>query len=135
MTGNVTRTSAGRVRGAPKTRRGYRRVPVPEVVRTALRAHRRLQAVQRLAVGPIWSDNDWVLVSEVGDRVEPRSLCRAQSKWAASAGLSDHGMHTARQCAATILLTRLGRADEADAVIARADTLAERFPDPDDDEP
>ena len=55
VTGNVTRTSAGLVRGAPKTRRGQRMVPVPTAVTTALRLHRAAQAESRLLVGPAWT--------------------------------------------------------------------------------
>lgn len=113
VTGNVTRTSAGLVRGAPKTRRGQRMVPVPTAVTTALRAHRAAQAESRLLVGPAWLDLGYVLTNEVGGIVEPRALSRVWAGWAKAAGLSDQGTHLGRHYAATTLLAS-GAASVAD---------------------
>ena len=116
VSGNVTRSSAGLVRGAPKTRRGQRRVPVPASVVEVLKAHRTRQAAERLAA-LVWADLDLVLTNEVGGLVEPRALSRAWSSWAKKAGLSDRGTHAGRHYAATTLLSS-GAASVADVAAA-----------------
>jgi|GEM_PF-1344713 len=116
VTGNVTRSSAGLVRGLPKTRRGQRRVPVPAAVVEVLKSHRTTQAAERLAA-LVWTDQGLVLTNEVGGVVEPRALSRAWSGWARSAGLSDRGTHAGRHYAATTLLSS-GAASVADVAAA-----------------
>ena len=116
VTGNVTRSSAGLSRGAPKTRRGQRRVPVPAAVVEALKAHRKRQKAERLAA-LVWVDTDLVLTNEVGGLVEPRALSRAWAGWAKKAGLTDRGTHAGRHYAASTLLSS-GAASVADVAAA-----------------
>jgi integrase len=116
VNGNVTRSSAGLVRGAPKTRRGQRRVPIPASVIEALKAHRTAQAAEQLAA-LVWTDHGLVLTNEVGGLVEPRALSRAWSTWARKAGLTDRGTHAGRHYAATTLLSS-GAASVADVAAA-----------------
>lgn len=110
--GNVTRSSAGLVRGEPKTKRGRRLVPVPPLVVAALKAHRARQAAERLAAVH-WEEGDHVLTNEIGGLVEPRALSRAWASWARAARMTDRGTHTGRHYAATTLLAS-GRASVAD---------------------
>ena len=112
VTGNTTRSSAGLLRGAPKTRRGVRQVPVPPLVVQALQAHRRAQAAARLAA-TYWHDEGLVLTNDVGGLVEPRTLSRAWEEWAKAAGVEDTGTHLGRHYAATSLLAS-GAASVAD---------------------
>lgn len=113
VTGSVTRTSAGLLRGEPKTRRGRRSAPLsPEVV-TALKAQRKRQASERLKAGEAWTESDLVLATEVGGMVEPRNLSRAWATWAKAAGMTDTGTHVGRHYAATALLSS-GAASVAD---------------------
>lgn len=113
VSGNVTRSSAGLVRGTPKTKRGQRIVPIPAPVVEQLRAHRRRQAAEQLAAGSAWLATGAVLTNEVGGFVEPRELSRRWRVWANSAGLSDTGTHTGRHYAASTLLAS-GAASVAD---------------------
>lgn len=112
VNGNVTRSSAGLVRGAPKTRRGTRRVPIPGAVLARLAEHRARQDAEREAA-VLWVDHDLVLTNEIGGTVEPRSLSRAWAGWARSAGMKDRGTHTGRHYAASTLLSS-GAASVAD---------------------
>lgn len=112
VTGNATRSSAGLLRGAPKTRRGLRQVPVPAVVGDALKVHRKAQTATRLA-SEFWHDEDLVLTNEIGGMVEPRALSRAWRAWAKAAGVKDTGTHLGRHYAATSLLAS-GAASVAD---------------------
>jgi integrase len=112
VTGNVTRSSAGLVRGEPKTRRGRRQVPIPAVVVDSLRTHRRAQSAERLA-SVHWVDSGHVITNEVGGIVEPRALSRTWRGWARKAGVKDTGTHAGRHFAAATLLAS-GRASVAD---------------------
>lgn len=113
VTGNATRTSAGLVRGEPKSQRGRRTAPLsPEVV-AALRAHRKRQAGEQLRAGEAWQPNDLVLATEVGGMIEPRNLSRSWAAWATTAGMTDTGTHLGRHYAATALLSS-GAASVAD---------------------
>jgi integrase len=113
VTGNVTRSSAGLVRGTPKTRRGTRLVPVPPVVVERLRAHRREQAAEQLAAGSAWRPLGMVVANEVGGMLEPRFLSRRWRSWSRSAGVEDTGTHVGRHYAASTLLAS-GAASVAD---------------------
>jgi integrase len=113
VSGNVTRSSAGLRRGSPKTRRGYRTMPMSPEVADALRVHRRRQAAERLAAGSAWVDSGHVLTNEVGGIGEPRTLSRVWAKWARQAGVEDTGTHMGRHFAATNLLAS-GHASVAD---------------------
>jgi integrase len=104
VSGNVTRSSAGLVRGETKTERGERRVPLSPPVVEALKAHRATQAADRLRLGPAWQDSGLVLTNAVGGTLEPRAFSRAWAGWARTAGLKDRGTHLARHYAATVLL-------------------------------
>jgi integrase len=116
VTENLTRSSAGLVRGRPKTDRGQRRVPIPGVVVVALKAHKKRQGTERLAA-LVWTDEDLVVTNEIGGAVEPRALSRAWAGWAGKAGLKDRGTHAGRHYAASTLLSS-GRASVADVAAA-----------------
>lgn len=103
VTGNLTRSSAGLVRGAPKTHRGQRNVPIPAAVLKALKTQQRRQKTELLAA-KVWVDDGLVLTNEIGGAVEPRALSRAWAGWARAAGLADRGTHTGRHYAASTLL-------------------------------
>ncbi len=55
-----------RAHGDTKTEKSRRTLRLPERAVTALRAHRALQAEQRLLAGELWQDNDLVFSSSVG---------------------------------------------------------------------
>lgn len=117
VSGNLTRSSAGLVRGTPKTKRGRRIVPVPAQVVERLRAHRRRQAAEQLAAGAAWASVGAVLTNEIGGYVEPRELSRHWRAWAKRAKLPDTGTHVGRHYAAATLLAS-GRASVADVAAA-----------------
>jgi len=113
VTASVTRTSAGLLRGEPKTQRGRRTAPLSAEVIAVMRAHRKRQAEEQLRAGEAWQQSGLVLATEVGGMVEPRNLSRAWATWATDAGLSDTGTHVGRHYAATALLSS-GAASVAD---------------------
>lgn len=113
VSGSVTRSSAGLVRGATKTERGRRLVPMPPVVVEQLRAHKKRQAQEQLAAGSAWQPLGMVMTNEIGGMVEPRRLSRQWQQWSKAAGVEDTGTHVARHYAASTLLAS-GAASVAD---------------------
>lgn len=104
VTGTLGRTTAGLVRGEPKTGRGWRDVPMtPELV-AALRTVRTGQAEDRLRMGADWAPGDWVFTTAIGTPLEPRNVSRWYGEVATSAGLSDNGLHALRHAAASMML-------------------------------
>lgn len=93
----------GLVRGATKTVGSARTVPLVEPALSALRAHRRAQAAERLAA-EVWIDEGIVFATEHGQYFDPRNALRLWHEWTEAAGLGKCRMHASRHTAATLLL-------------------------------
>lgn len=93
----------GLVRGATKTVGSARTVPLVEPALSAIRAHRKAQAVERLAA-TYWRDDGIVFATESGTYLDPRNALRAWHEWTEAAGLGKRRMHASRHTAATMLL-------------------------------
>jgi len=100
----LTRTSAGLTFGAPKTDRGRRSLRLPPLMVERLKAHKRGQAVERLAVGESWTDLDLVFCTEAGTPLDPRNVSRWYSETCKAAKVDERGMHALRHSAATAML-------------------------------
>jgi integrase len=75
-------------RGAVKrAKNGLRTVALPPSAVTALKAHKRQQAEERLKAGPLWQDQGLVFPSEVGTPLDPSSLRHVFARIARRAGL------------------------------------------------
>lgn len=91
----------------PKTQRSRRTVPLPEIARDALRAHRVRQASERLVAGSTWRDSGLVFTSVVGGPLEPRNVSRRFKALAETAGLADTvRLHDLRHTCASFLLAQ-----------------------------
>lgn len=88
----------------PKTDRSRRRVPLHSGVVTELKAWRKQQVAERLAVGNQWTDTGVVFATELGTMVDPRNLLRAVELAAAKANIEGVGAHTMRHSAAVAWL-------------------------------
>lgn len=94
-----------RAMGKPKTETGRRRIDLSARAVDALRAHRKRQAEERLAMGAAWEDNDLVFCNSLGRHLEPNNIKR----WSfiplkKAAGVPDIRFHDLRHTAATLLL-------------------------------
>jgi integrase len=85
----------------PKTDAGRRSVPLATQTITALRAHRRTQAEERLAFGDVYVDQDLVFAQEDGSAIHPDRLLDAFHRIAAAAGLRRSRPHDLRHGWAT----------------------------------
>jgi integrase len=71
----------------------------------ALRAHRKAQAAERLALGPAYVDSDLVFCREDGEALRPRSFSRAFDRHVATAELPRIRLHDLRHTWATLALS------------------------------
>jgi len=103
------RTGGGMVFTRPKTYRDesdQHLVALPPSIVAELRAHRKVQAAQRLRVGSRWVDHDLVFCGPFGQILDPR---HDLTRWKAilkAAGLADAGTHAMRSTAATLLFEK-----------------------------
>lgn len=95
---------AGLVFVEPKSATSRRVVPLPRFAVEALRAHRRLQAGERLAAAEWWDEHELIVCQANGRPVDPRSDHRAWRASLVQAGARQVRLHDARHTAATLLL-------------------------------
>lgn len=88
----------------PKTDHGRRAVALDSATVTALRAHRKAQAAEKLALGPAYQDRELVFCREDGTPLWPRSLSRTFSRLAKKAELPTIRFHDLRHTHATLAL-------------------------------
>lgn len=102
--GSLKREKAGLRLGNTKTRRSMRALNLPSPVLTALKAHRKAQAKQRLRAGEHWDESfDLVFCTSIGTPMDPSNLRRAFSKATRDAGLGHWHPHELRHSAASLL--------------------------------
>ena len=89
----------------PKTARGRRVVVLDPVTVAALRAHRKRQAAERLAVGPAYTDNDLVVARVDGSPVQPSNLGQHFQRLVQRSGLPRIRFHDLRHTHATLALS------------------------------
>lgn len=89
--------------GEPKTAASRRTIPLGPSTVEALRAHRRLQAEERLRAGAVWQDQG-LFTTEVGEPLDGREVTRSFRRLLALAGLPRIRFHDARHSAATLML-------------------------------
>jgi integrase len=108
----VTRTTQrlgagqGLVTGTPKTARGRRTIPLPQVCATALHAHRHAQDADRRAAGDLWVDTGLVFTTTRGGGLEPRNLNRTLDSLIKTAGVPRIRFHDLRHTCASLLLAQ-----------------------------
>ncbi len=100
----VLRVDGHLIFSEPKTDRSRRTIPVPEPTKARLRAHRAIQAGDRLAAGQRWKDHGLVFATMIGTPLEPRNVDRHWHAVRARAGLGWVRLHDLRHACATFLL-------------------------------
>ncbi|WP_078307359.1 site-specific integrase [Mycobacterium sp. 96-892] len=99
------RVSAGgsTVENDPKSHASRRVLPLPSRLATVLRAAKRRQTVERLALGEHYGAGEYVVCNEVGEPYNPAVLSRCWAKSVAGAGLRHLKLHGGRHTAATLM--------------------------------
>jgi integrase len=98
------RPGVGLVVDTPKTQRGARTIPLPNVAVDALRRHRRRQLEARLAAGKRWADSGFVFTTPIGTPIDPDNLTKAFHTACDTAGVRRRRFHALRHSAATLML-------------------------------
>lgn len=88
----------------PKTASSRRTIPIGRTALEALRAHRRLQAEERLRAGSGWDDGDLVFASTVGTPLDASNIRVVYRAMLKQAELPLIRFHDLRHTAATLLL-------------------------------
>jgi integrase len=89
--------------GEPKTTRSRRVLDLPNPVVEALRSHRSRQSVERLALGPAWTDSGLVFTTTTGTMLDPSNVRRAFSALTQQAGLGHWHPHELRHSTVSLL--------------------------------
>lgn len=97
-------TGVGLVYEEPRTERSRRTIALPVQLTSALRAHRTAQAVERLAAGSDWQDNDLVFARADGRPIDRSADYQAWRALLRESGIGHVRLHDARHTAATLLL-------------------------------
>jgi len=91
--------------GETKSRRSRRVIALDTTAVAVLRAHRKSQAEERIAAGPLWTDVDLVFCNEAGKPVKPDTFTRTWKRLATEAGVPPLTPHSgARHSWATLAL-------------------------------
>lgn len=88
----------------PKTRASRRVIPLPDVVVTALREHRKRQEDERAGAGERWTDTGFVFTNRQGQPLSPYSLTKYWHDVRAQAGVPTLRFHDLRHTAVSLLL-------------------------------
>jgi len=92
----------------PKSSASRRVLILPQILREALRIHRRRQIEERLAAGSLWQGNRWNLVftTAIGTPLDPRNVRRVFRRLCQQAGVRPIRFHDLRHTCATLLLAQ-----------------------------
>lgn len=99
------RISAGgvTVENDPKSHASRRELPLPARLMTVLRAAKKRQAAERLALGEHYGSGDYVVSNEIGEPYNPAVLSRYWSDAVKAAGVRHIKLHGGRHTAATLM--------------------------------
>ena len=90
--------------GQPKTKSSRRSIALPESCVVALKKHRANQHAERLRLGSIWENNDFVFTNRVGGPLHANSVVNEFKRLIRKSGVQDIRFHDMRHTCATLLL-------------------------------
>jgi integrase len=103
-----------------KTRAGERTIPMVAGTAAALREHRRRQAAEQLAAGPLWQDTGHVFTTQQGKPIHPRIALGWWHQLTLAAGIGRRRFHAARHTTAVLLLDQGVSLETVSAVLGHA---------------
>ncbi|MET9249165.1 tyrosine-type recombinase/integrase [Nonomuraea sp. NPDC003709] len=104
MIWQITQLGWEPVQGRPKTEASDRTIALDEDTVTALRAHRKRQAAERLAAGEAWTNSGFVFTDEIGRPLHPQQVSDHFYQLAFQVGLPPVRLHDLRHGAASLML-------------------------------
>jgi len=87
----------------PKTGRSAATIPLPRICVDALTQHRRHQATERLAAGPLWHDDGFVFTTPFGTPIDGSNALKLFYAMCDQSGVSRRRFHALRHSAATLM--------------------------------
>lgn len=96
----------GLERKVPKTDSSARTIPMPDVVATALRRHRKAQAAEALAAKLWLNDEGYVFTTTIGTPIDRYAALKWWRKLCKDTGVPARRFHATRHTAAVLLLER-----------------------------
>jgi integrase len=88
---------------SPKSRDGFRTLPLDVAVAGALRALKMAQMTEKLAAGGAYVDSGSVMVDELGEQVHPEWYCDEFRRLAKRAGVRTIVLHVGRHTALSLM--------------------------------
>lgn len=87
----------------PKTKYSFRSVPIPSVLISELKEHKKRQNEEKLKAGEIYINNDLVFCNELGNPIDARNLVRSYERALKKANIPYRKFHALRHTYATRL--------------------------------
>ena len=88
----------------PKTQSSVRTIKVPTIGMLSLKEFKKWQNKQRLALGDLWEDGDWLFTSWSGNPIHPDTLSSLFSTFIKTTGLPQIHIQSLRHTNATLLI-------------------------------
>lgn len=121
------RQSGGLVLREPKGK-SKRIIPLPPQLVTSLKAHKAAQDQERLTVGDMWQDNDFVFARPDGRPVDPRDDYAEWRQLLTTAGIPPARLHDGRHTAGTLLIEQGVHARAVMEILGHSDLrLTQRY--------
>lgn len=96
--------SKGVFEGTPKTQSSARTMKIPAVAVAALREYRTWQLEQRLKIGDLWQDQDWIFTTWNGGPIHPDTLSGWFHNFIQKTDLPKIHIHSLRHTNASLLI-------------------------------
>jgi integrase len=93
-----------KVQDAPKTRSGFRKVPLNDAIVTLLKFHKHYQLEHKMAVMDRFNDRNLVFCTGTSNFIAPRFFLKIMHRVAKRAEIRDVNVHTLRRTFATRLM-------------------------------
>jgi site-specific recombinase XerD len=103
ITNNRVSAGGATVENDPKSHASRRELPLPDRLVTVLRAARKRQAAERLALGEHYRSGEYVVSNEIGEPYNPAVLSRYWADAVKAAGVRHIKLHGGRHTAATLM--------------------------------
>jgi integrase len=96
--------SKGIFEKAPKTQASIRTIKLPTYAIVTLREYKKAQAAQRIALGELWKDEDWIFTAWNGTPLNPDTFSGWFKRFIKKTDLPDISIHSLRHTNAALLI-------------------------------
>lgn len=90
----------------PKTKNSIREVKIPEKMIKILVQHKKKQVLEKIRVGELYVDNDFVFATEIGKPIDESNLRKCYKRWLKVIDVPERKFHAFRHTYATMLFEK-----------------------------